>query len=188
MKRISILVVAIALLFWSVRLGGAGTLIGPSAADIDRDVTFALEKLLEHTPQARELFPQAKGVLVFPSIVKAGFVFGAQYGNGALRAGGKSIGYYNSTAASYGLQAGVQMFGYALFFMNDDAVAYLDKSDGWEIGTGPSVVVFDEGLAKSFSTTTIQHDIYAFFFDQKGLMAGIGLQGSKITRIHPSQW
>jgi lipid-binding SYLF domain-containing protein len=92
-------------------------------------------------------------------------------------------GYYSSVAASYGLQAGLQVFGYALFFMNDAALAYLDKSEGWEIGVGPSIVVVDEGIGKSLTSTTITQDVYAFIFDQKGLMAGIGIQGSKITKL-----
>src|SRR5262249_44449786 len=119
----------------------------------------------------------------FPSVVKAGFLFGAQYGDGALRQRGKTTGYYNTVAASYGLQAGVQSFGYALFFMSDSGLGYLSKSEGFEIGVGPSIVVVDEGMAKPLTTTTAQHDIYAFIFGQKGLMAGLGLQGSKITRV-----
>jgi len=91
---------------------------------------------------------------------------------------------YNSVAASYGFQAGIQKFGYAMFFMSDSAMKYLDKSDGWEIGTGPSIVIVDVGAAGSLTTTTAKSDIYAFFFSQKGLMAGIGLQGTKITRIN----
>ena len=98
---------------------------------------------------------------------------------------GRTVGYYNSLAASYGLQAGVQSFGYALFFMNKEALAYLDRSEGWEIGVGPSIVIVDAGAAKSLTTTTAKDDVYAFTFDQKGLMAGLGIQGSKITRIYP---
>jgi lipid-binding SYLF domain-containing protein len=78
----------------------------------------------------------------------------------------------------------VQTFGYALFFMTDSALKWLDRSDGWEIGTGPSMVLVDEGMAKTLTTTTAQSDIYAFIFSQKGLMAGVGLQGTKITKIH----
>jgi lipid-binding SYLF domain-containing protein len=100
-----------------------------------------------------------------------------------LLKGGKPAAYYNSVAASYGLQAGVQTFGYALFFMNDGALKYLDSSAGFELGVGPSIVVVDEGMAKSITSTTLTQDVYAFIFSQKGLMAGIGLQGSKITRI-----
>ncbi len=122
-------------------------------------------------------------MLVFPSIVKAGFLFGAQYGEGVLRVKGRNAGYYNTVAASYGLQAGVQSFGYVLFFMTDSALNYLNKSEGFEIGVGPSIVVLDAGKAKTLTTTTGQSDIYAFIFDQKGLMAGLGLQGSKISKL-----
>jgi lipid-binding SYLF domain-containing protein len=155
------------------------------AAEIDRDVDAALHKLFESTPLASELREKAIGILMFPDVLKAGFIVGAQYGEGALRQNGRTTGYYNTVAASYGLQAGVQGFGYALFFMNHEALAYLDKSSGWEIGVGPSIVVVDEGVAKTMTTTTAQDDVYAFIFDQKGLMAGLGLQGSKITRINP---
>jgi len=79
----------------------------------------------------------------------------------------------------------MQAFGYVLFLMDDRALAYLDKSNGWEIGVGPSVVILDKGVASSLTTTTLKDNVYAIIFDQKGLMAGIGIQGSKITRIHP---
>ncbi len=154
-----------------------------SAAEIDRDVDVALKNLFAKSPSARALSEKARGVLVFPAIAKAGFIVGGQYGQGALRQGGKTIGYYSSVAASYGLQAGIQKFSYALFFMSDSALNYLHKSDGWEIGTGPSIVVIDVGAAGALTTTTAKSDIYAFFFSQKGLMAGIGLQGTRITRI-----
>src|SRR5882724_11717560 len=157
--------------------------VAASRAEINRDVDSALAILYASTPNARHLAGQAKAVLVFPSIVKAGFLFGAQYGEGALRERGKTVGYYNSAAASYGLQAGVQAFGYALFFMSDSALRYLDKSGGFELGSGPSIVILDAGAARALTTTTLQNDMYAIFFDQKGLMAGLGLQGSKISRI-----
>ena len=96
---------------------------------------------------------------------------------------GKAVGFYNTAGASYGLQAGAQKFGYALFFMNDGALGYLGRSDGFEIGVGPSVVVMDEGMAKQTSTTTLTQDVYGFIFGQSGLMAGLGLQGNKITKI-----
>jgi lipid-binding SYLF domain-containing protein len=157
--------------------------VAASSAEIDRDVDIALTRMYDKVPNSRELAGQAKALLIFPSIVKAGFLFGAQYGEGALRRKGRTVGYYNTAAASYGLQAGVQSFGYALFFMSDSAVQYLDKSEGFELGTGPSLVVLDVGAARALTTTTMQSDIYAVFFDQRGLMAGIGLQGSKITRM-----
>jgi lipid-binding SYLF domain-containing protein len=159
--------------------------LAADAGEIDRDANAALTLLYQTTPAAVRLAPQAKAILVFPSIVKAGFIVGAQYGNGALRKGGKTLGYYNMTAGSYGLQAGVQSFSYAMFFMTGSAVAYLDKSHGWEIGVGPSVVIVTEGMGKSLTTTTAKDDVYGFIYGQKGLMAGLGLQGSKITEIEP---
>jgi len=160
-----------------------GTAHAASAAAIDADADAALSKLYETQPVAKVLAEKAVAVLVFPNIVKAGFVVGAQYGQGALRKKGETVGYYSSFAGSYGLQAGAQSFGYALFLMTPAAVEYLDRSDGWEIGVGPSIVVVDAGIARTLTTTTLKSDVYAFIFDQKGLMAGIGLQGSKITRL-----
>jgi lipid-binding SYLF domain-containing protein len=157
-----------------------------SASEIDHKATAALRKLYATSPEAKALAQKAKGILVFPSIVKGGFIVGGQCGNGALRVNGKTISYYRSGAASYGLQAGVQTFGYVLMFMDDESLAYLDKSDGWEIGSGPSVVIVDKGAAKTLSSTTLRSGVYAFIFAQKGLMGGIGLQGSKITKITPS--
>jgi lipid-binding SYLF domain-containing protein len=181
---LNILLISLLILTGCQSTGGARMSV--SSAEIDRDVDHALRKLFDSTPAARTLATRAKGILVFPSIVKAGFMVGAQYGRGgALRVKGRTIGYYNSVAASYGLQAGVQSFGYALFFMNNAAMNYLNRSEGWEIGVGPSIVVVDAGIAKSLTTTTAKDNVYAFIFDQKGLMAGLGLQGSKITRIYP---
>ena len=154
-----------------------------SAAGIDADADAALSQLYESQPVAKMLSEKAAAVLIFPNIVKAGFIVGGSYGQGALRKKGKTVGYYSSATGSYGLQAGAQSFGYALFLMTPSAVKYLSKSAGWEIGVGPSVVIVDEGIAKNLTTTTLKDDVYAFIFDQKGLMAGLGLQGSKITRI-----
>lgn len=158
-----------------------------SAAELDRDANAAMAKLYEKVPAAKTLGRDAKAVLIFPSVVKGGLVVGGQYGDGVLRKGGKTVGYYNTAAVSYGLQAGAQSFGYALFFMTDSALKYLDQSEGWEVGVGPSLVVLDEGAARSLSTTTAREDVYAFIFGQQGLMAGLGLQGSKITRIYPGR-
>src|SRR5450631_4895816 len=161
------------------------TLAGPAFAEdsFEADAKAALQKLYDSEPVAKMIGEKAKAVLVFPSIVKAGFIVGGQYGERVLLIHGKLVAHYNSVAASYGLQAGVQSFGYALFLMNDKAIQYLDKSDGWELGVGPSIVIVDKGKAKSLTTMTLQDDVYAFIFDQKGLMAGLGLQGSKITKL-----
>jgi lipid-binding SYLF domain-containing protein len=175
-------------ILWAFTLA-AGVLISPNparaatAAEINRDVKIALEKLYAKSSSAKTLGEKAKGILVFPGIIKAGFMVGGQFGEGALLRGGKTAGYYNTLSASYGLQIGGQKYGYALFFMSDSAMSWLDRSDGWEIGTGPSIVVMDTGAASSATTTSLQSEIYAFFFDQKGLMGGLGLQGTKITKI-----
>jgi len=162
--------------------------VAASAAELNRDSAAALQRLYQLQPAARKLGQTAKAVLVFPRIVKAGFMFGGQIGEGAMRTGnllkgGRVVGYYNSVAASYGFQAGIQEFGYALFFMNDAALASLDSRDGFELGVGPSVVLVDQGIGKSITSSTLTEDIYAFIFSQKGLMAGMGVQGSKISKI-----
>jgi len=161
--------------------------LAPNASDIDRNVNAALRKLYSHNETAKALGAKAKAVLVFPDIKKAAFIVGAQYGYGALRKGARTVGYYRTGAASYGFQAGVKKFGYALFFMTDSALTYLDNSGGWAIGSGPSIVVLDQGAARSLTTTNLRSDVYAFVFSQQGLMGGIGLEGSKITRITLSE-
>jgi lipid-binding SYLF domain-containing protein len=133
------------------------------------------------------LADKSKAILIFPSIVKGGFIVAGQFGDGALRKRGRTVGYYRSLAASYGFQAGAQSFGYVLFFMDEASLEYLNKSGGWELGTGPSLVVLDKGFGKNMSTTTMQKGVYAFIFNQRGLMAGIGIQGSKITKINPGK-
>ncbi len=155
-------------------------------AEINQSAATALQELYRTMPFSRTLVSKAKAILVFPQVYKAGFIIGGQSGNGvALAPDGRPLGYFNISAASYGLQAGAQQFSYALFVMSDEAIEYMKKSEGWEVGVGPSVVLVDEGLAKTLTTTTAKKDVYAFIFSQKGLMAGIGIQGSKITRINP---
>ncbi|MDD5759500.1 MAG: twin-arginine translocation pathway signal protein [Desulfobulbaceae bacterium] len=184
-KMIKLLHPMIVILFVCVISLTAKPVMAETAVQIRQNVNSALKNLYAASPTAKELSKVAKAILVFPSIVKGGLIIGGQYGEGALVEKGKISGYFNSVAASYGLQAGLQKFGYALFLMDDDAIRYLDKSEGWELGVGPNIVVVDEGVARNLSTTTAKEGIYAFFFSQKGLMAGIGLQGSKITRIQP---
>jgi lipid-binding SYLF domain-containing protein len=154
-----------------------------TADDLNRDANNALQMLYRTNPAAMQLSKTAKAVLVFPNIVKAGLVFGGSYGEGVLKKGQQVAGYYNSASASWGLQAGAQSYGYAVFLMTDKAVDYLNKTQGWEIGVGPTVVVVDEGIAKNLSSTTLKDDAYAFIFDQKGLMAGLALEGTKISHI-----
>jgi len=156
---------------------------GTASANLVGDSRRALQQLVAQNPAAARAKSKSIAVLVFPEVVKAGFVLGAQEGQGILFLHGQPSGRYRTVAASYGLQAGVQRYGYALFLMNQKAVNWVNNTRGWEIGTGPSVVVVDKGMARSFTTDTLHSGIYAFTFDQQGLMAGLGLQGSKIVRI-----
>jgi lipid-binding SYLF domain-containing protein len=183
MKYLHLAAILLVLAFVVGRIVGPNPARAASAAEINRDVKNALEKLYAKSSSAKTLGEKAKGILVFPSITKGGFIIGGQYGEGALLKNGKVVAYYNTVAASYGLQAGLQTYGYALFFITDSAMKWLDKSDGWELGTAPNIVIVDVGAAGGISTTSAQSEIYAFFFDQKGLMGGLGLQGTKITKI-----
>ena len=174
---------AIALAF---AISAAVSPLGAAAAtkaELNRDGVRVLNTLLKQNKAARLLAEKARAILVFPSITKAGFMIGGQIGDGVLLKNKKPVAYYNTVAASYGFQAGAQQFGYALFFMNDKALEYLDQSGGFEVGAGPSIVVVDEGMGKSMTSTTVTQDVYAFIFSQKGLMGGMGLQGSKITKL-----
>jgi len=168
-----------------IALCGATNLHAQKAAKLDKKVDEATAKLFASSDAAKNLAKAAKGILVFPTVKKAGFMVGGQRGEGALRVAGKTTGYYKTTAASFGLQAGAQKFSYAMFFMTDGALEYLKKSTGWEVGIGPSIVVVDAGTARSLTTSTAKESIYVFFFGQKGLMGGLGIQGSKITQFQP---
>jgi lipid-binding SYLF domain-containing protein len=157
-----------------------------SAADratLERDARAALERLTATVPAAKSLAPSAKGVLVFPRITKAGFGIGAQYGDGVLFRQGRAAGFYNNSGASYGLQAGAQQYGYAMFLMTEKAVDALSQNEGFEVGVGPSVVLMDDSMARTLSTHDLKDDVYAFVFGQKGLMGGMGIQGNKITPL-----
>jgi lipid-binding SYLF domain-containing protein len=154
-----------------------------SAEELDRDAREALKKLYKTNPVAESLAGKSKAILVFPNIVKAGLVFGGSYGEGVLITDGKTEDYYNTVSGSWGLQAGAQSYGYVVFLVTDKALDSVHEAHGWEVGVGPTVVIVDEGVAKNLSTTTLKDDAYAFIFGQQGLMAGISLEGTKISKI-----
>jgi lipid-binding SYLF domain-containing protein len=154
-----------------------------SASDLNKDSDQALQTLYKLHPFAERLSHSAKAILIFPNVVKAGLIFGGAYGEGELQRGSKIDGYYNSVTGSWGLQAGAQSYSYVVFLMSEKAVRYVRQTHGWEIGVGPTVVVVDEGKAKNLSSSTLKDDAYAFIFGQQGLMAGISLEGTKISRI-----
>ena len=176
---------AAALLAFTALALGAAPAAHASASELTATARRALAHLYATEPKSRLFQRDAKAILVFPTILKGGLMFGAQTGNGVLFEHGKVAGYYNISAASFGLQAGGQTFSEALFFMSPGALEYLHKSDGWSLGTGPSIVVVNKGESREADTATVSHDIYAFSYREKGLMAGIDIKGSKITRIHP---
>lgn len=161
----------------------AGVALADDAAQISSNSHAALKSLYAGVPAAQALGDKAKAILVFPHVTKGALGVGLQFGEGALIQGGKTVGYYNTGGASYGLQAGVEKFSYAMFFMTDEIFQEFKQSKGFEIGVGPDIVIVDAGMAKNFTTATIQKDIYAFVFAQKGLLAGIGIKGNKITKI-----
>ncbi len=158
--------------------------IAATGAQIDQEVDSALKTLYASSATAKALGDKAAGVLVFPNIVKGGFVLGAQGGDGALMKGGKNAGYYNSFALSVGWQAGIQSYAYAIFFVGDAAMKDFENSNGFEIGVGPNIVFLDAGAAKDMDTLTGRTGVYGMIFDQKGLMLGLSLQGAKITKIN----
>jgi lipid-binding SYLF domain-containing protein len=157
-----------------------------SRAEIDLETTQALARL-RALPNTAPLFENAKAVLVFPRIVQGGFIVGGQFGEGALFRGERREGYFNIVGASFGLIAGGQVAGLAMFFMTDAALNnLLNNAAGWEIGTGPSVVALDQGLQANITATTLREPVYAITFGQQGLMAALALNGTKISRISPA--
>jgi lipid-binding SYLF domain-containing protein len=177
--RLSILTITASLAFIAL----SASAYAATGEDLDKASAQALQVLYKTNPLAETLSHKAKAVLIFPNIVKAGLVYGGGYGEGELLKGMKVDGYYNSVTASWGLQAGAQSYGYAVFLMTDKAEKYVHDSHGWEIGVGPTVVVVDEGVARNLSTSTLKDDAYAFIFGQQGLMAGVSIEGTKISRI-----
>lgn len=167
----------------TVSMAGLNLASAATAEDLDKDSMQALQTLYKTEPVAKTLSQSAKAVLVFPNMVKAGLVFGGSYGEGVLLKGSQVIDYYNSVAGSWGLQLGAQSYGYAVFLMTDEAVNYIEKTKGWELGVGPTVVVVDEGVAKNISSSSVKNDAYAFIFSQQGLMAGVSIEGTKISHI-----
>ncbi len=154
-----------------------------SKAKIDRRVDEKLAEFREEIGGADALLAKANGVLVFPSIKKAGIGIGGEYGQGALRIGGATVGYYSTAAASIGLQLGAQARTQILVFLDQKALEKFRASDGWEIGVDASVAVITLGAGGAIDTTTIDQPIVAFVFDNKGLMYNLSLEGSKISQI-----
>ena len=182
-RRRTLLARGIAVASLAAAWGVAGPALAQNTSALEADARRALEKLVAAVPGAKAVNDKAVAVLVFPRITKVGFVFGGQHGEGVLFRGGKPAGYFANMGASWGLQAGVQQYGYAMFFMSEQALGALTSTSGFEIGVGPSVVVVDQGMAKLMTTMNLDSDIYAFVFSQRGLMAGLGLRGNRIVAV-----
>jgi lipid-binding SYLF domain-containing protein len=153
------------------------------ATEIDTSVDVTLEQFKADIKGGDEFLQSAKGVLVFPKVIKAGFIVGGSYGEGALRIGGKTVDYYNTVAASFGFLAGAQSVRVIIVFMQDDALKKFRESKGWEAGVDGSVTLVNVGAAGTIDTTTIKDPIVGFVFGNKGLMADLSLAGSKYTKI-----
>ncbi len=180
MRNLHTLLLALTFTALATLSGGASA---STPEDLNKDATQALSMLVKANPVAADISKQAKAILIFPNIVKAGLIFGGAYGEGVLKQGGKVNGYYNSVTASFGWQAGAQSYGYVVFLMSDKAVKYINETHGWEIGVGPTVVMVDAGVAKNLTSSTLKDDAYAFIFDQQGLMASLSIEGTKISHI-----
>jgi lipid-binding SYLF domain-containing protein len=154
-----------------------------TAEELNKDAAASLHTLYKTNPLAATMGKNAKAILVFPHILKAGLVFGGSYGEGVLTKNDQFVGYYNSVSASWGWQAGAESYGYVVFLMTEKAADYLAKSHGWEFGVGPGIVVVNEGVAKNLSSTTLKSDAYAYIFDQTGLMVNLSIEGTKISPI-----
>ncbi|MGD0229186.1 MAG: YSC84-related protein [Syntrophorhabdales bacterium] len=153
--------------------------------EINASVDVALERFATGVKGGEAFLKAAKGVLVIPRIKQAGFVVGGKYGNGALRIGGRSIGYYNLAAGSVGFQVGAQEFNVLLCFMDQNALRKFRTSTGWQVGVDGQVTLVNIGAGGSVDTTKLKEPIVGFVFGQKGLMAGVSLEGLKFTRTNP---
>jgi lipid-binding SYLF domain-containing protein len=150
---------------------------------IDAKVHGTLSKLYANVKGSRELVDKANGVLVFPSVIKVGFVAGGEYGEGALRVGGKSVGYYNTVSGSFGLQAGAQSKAIIFLFMTHDALNSFRHSKGWSVGGEGSVAVLKVGANGSIDTTTATSPVNAIVLTNAGLMGDVSLSGTKVSRL-----
>jgi lipid-binding SYLF domain-containing protein len=161
----------------------APTAYASSAAEIDRSVNETMQRFSEEIKGSENLLSIAKGVLVFPKVYKAGIGIGGEYGEGALRVGGRTVAYYNTVAGSLGFQLGAQAKSIVILFTDEGALNRFRNSEGWKVGVDGSVALVDVGVGKSIDTNTIKDPVVGFVFGQKGLMYNLTLEGSKFNKI-----
>lgn len=171
------------LLMFCLILPFSTSLSAASATEINAKANQALKEFYRHSPAGKELAAKAAGVLVFPEVYKAGIGIGGEYGEGALRVGGKTVAYYNVASASLGFQLGAQLKSEIILFMSAEALRKFRNSDGWEAGVDGSVAIATLGAGGEIDSNTIQQPIIGFIFSNKGLMYNLSIEGSKITRI-----
>ena len=152
-------------------------------SEIDLSAESSLRQLFQMNPDTKGIFERAAGVLIMPSITKAGFGLGGSYGEGVLRINEAPIDYYSIASASYGPQVGAQRYSNIIFFMTQEALRSFRVKDGWELGADAEVVFRDKGYSLGISSNTVTKPIYAIVFDQKGLLAGTSLEGAKYSRL-----
>jgi len=176
---------SIALLAAAVLMGGAaaGVAFAKTAGEINASVNASLDRFYKQVKGGKELAGKAKGVLVLPGVVKAGLIVGGEYGEGALRVGGKTVSYYNLAAGSVGFQIGGEAKDIIMMFMTDAALKQFQASKGWEVGVDGNIALVNIGGGERVDFTKLNEPIIAFVFDVKGLMADISLKGAKLTKV-----
>jgi len=161
--------------------------LAATAKEIEVSVDVALDRFYKEVNGARDFAKHAKGLLILPGVIKGGFIIGGEYGEGALRIGGKTVDYYNIVAGSWGLQIGAQKKDIVIAFMTDEALKSFRAGEGWEAGVDGNVALLDVGAGERIDTTTLKDPIVGFVFGVKGLMADISLKGSKFTKLDKSK-
>ena len=175
----------LALLMVTAIVAGPRTSEAGSAAQLEADANETLHSFVRQFEGARELANKAVGILVFPSVIKAGIGFGGEYGEGILLNQQRVVGYYNLVSASFGFQLGVQQRSVIIMFMTQDALAGFEQRAGWKVGVDGSVAIITVGIGGSIDTDKVVSPVIGFILDQKGLMYNLTLEGSKISRINP---
>lgn len=165
----------------------SSNLLAKTAREIDVSVDVAIERFHKQVIGAKELIAASKGMLVMPNVVKGAFIIGGEYGEGALRVGGETVGYYNTISGSIGFQIGGEAKDIILLFMTDDAIKQFRASSGWEAGVDGNVALITIGAGERVDTTTSKDPIVGFVFDAKGLIADISLKGAKFTKLNKAE-
>ncbi|MBU2591603.1 MAG: YSC84-related protein [Nitrospinota bacterium] len=181
--RLLLSFLALTALFTVVWFSFPKTTSAAEAYEIDINVEATLKRFIHEVPAGSDLLTIARGVLVFPSVIKAGFWVGGEYGEGALQIGGETVEYYNIASASIGLQLGAQTRSMVIIFLDEDALNGFINSSGWKAGVDGNLTVVKWGGEKNVDSLNLRDPIIAFVFGNKGLMYNLTLEGSKISRI-----